>query len=213
MDIIWNGTGSSNLGIPIYSPNRKISENDIRTEYFANPSQARKLVTDLPDDFPLAISLTVAEFDEEHLQLALRIAEDLTSVGFDIETRSIHPSQYWEQLSNPIKPYQLILGSLPPIQTTNSFLTGVMHSRGMINISDHRDGTLDLMIEEQISELNTEIRMQRLSDIQEHILENRYMFTPINAPSYWIYSDTIENFYPPNAIGEYSHWSHVWIAN
>ena len=83
----------------------------------------------------------------------------------------------------------------------------------MINISDHRDGTLDLMIEEQISELNEEIRIQRLSDIQKHILENRYMFTPINSPSYWIYSDTIENFYPTNAIGEYSHWSHVWIAN
>ena len=83
----------------------------------------------------------------------------------------------------------------------------------MINISDHRDGTLDLMIEEQISELNEEIRIQRLSDIQEHILENRYMFTPINSPSYWIYSDTIENFYPTNAIDEYSHWSHVWIDN
>ena len=83
----------------------------------------------------------------------------------------------------------------------------------MINISDHRDGTLDLMIEEQISELNEEIRIQRLSDIQKHILENRYMFTPINSPSYWIYSDTIENFYPTNAIGEYSHWSHTWIDN
>ena len=161
----------------------------------------------------LDISLTVAEFDDEHMQLALRIAEDLTSVGFDVQTQAIHPSQYWEQLLNPLKTYELILGSLPPIETTNSFLTGVLHSRGMINISDHRDGTLDLMIEEQISELNEEIRIQRLSDIQNHILENRYMFTPINSPSYWIYSDTIENFYPTNAIDEYSHWSHVWIDN
>ena len=213
MDIVWNETGSSTIGIPIYSPNYNISEAEIRTEYFANPGQARDLIKDLPNDFPLQISLTVAEFDDDHLQLALRIAEDLTSVGFNIETRSIHPSQYWEQILNPLKPYQLILGSLPPIQTTNSFLPGVLHSRGMINISDHRDGTLDLMIEEQISELNEEIRIQRLSDIQKHILENRYMFTPINSPSYWIYTDTIENFYPTNAIGEYSHWPHVWIDN
>ena len=212
-DILWNGTGSSDLGIPIYSPNRKISENDIRTEYFANPGKARALVRSLPDDVQLDISLTVAEFDDEHIQLALRIAEDLTSVGFNVQTQAIHPSQYWEQLLSPLKTYELILGSLPPVQTTNSFLTGVLHSRGMINISDHRDGTLDLMIEEQISELNEEIRIQRLSDIQEHILENRYMFTPINSPSYWIYSDTIENFYPTNAIDEYSHWSHVWIDN
>ena len=212
-DILWNGTGSSNLGIPIYSPSHKISENEIRTEYFANPGQARELVRSLPNNVQLDISLTVAEFDDEHMQLALRIAEDLTSVGFDVQTQAIHPSQYWEQLLNPLKTYELILGSLPPVQTTNSFLTGVLHSRGMINISDHRDGTLDLMIEEQISELNEEIRIQRLSDIQKHILENRYMFTPINSPSYWIYSDTIENFYPTNAIGEYGHWSHVWIDN
>ena len=211
--MLWNGTGSPNLGIPIYSPSHKISENEIRTEYFANPGQARALVRSLPDNVQLDISLTVAEFDDEHMQLALRIAEDLTSVGFDVQTQAIHPSQYWEQLLNPLKTYELILGSLPPIETTNSFLTGVLHSRGMINISDHRDGTLDLMIEEQISELNEEIRIQRLSDIQKHILENRYMFTPINSPSYWIYSDTIENFYPTNAIGEYGHWSHVWIDN
>ena len=211
--MLWNGTGSPNLGIPIYSPSHKISENEIRTEYFANPGQARELVRSLPNNVQLDISLTVAEFDDEHMQLALRIAEDLTSVGFDVQTQAIHPSQYWEQLLNPLKTYELILGSLPPIETTNSFLTGVLHSRGMINISDHRDGTLDLMIEEQISELNEEIRIQRLSDIQKHILENRYMFTPINSPSYWIYSDTIENFYPTNAIGEYGHWSHVWIDN
>ncbi len=213
MDIVWNGTGSSNIGIPIYSPNYGISETEIRTEYFANPGQARDLIKDLPTDFPSEISLTVADFDDDHLQLALRISEDLTDVGFNIETRSIHPSQYWEQLLNPLKTYQLILGSLPPIQTTNSFLTGVLHSRGLFNISDHRDGTLDLMIEQQISELSEEIRIQRLSDIEKHILENRYMFTPINAPSYWIYADTIENFYPTNAIGEYNHWAHVWIDN
>ncbi len=213
MNIIWNGTGSSDLGIPIYGPNYKLNENSIRAKYFANPGQARDLVKTLPDDIQLDISLTVAEFDDEHLKLALRIADDLTSVGFDIETRAIHPSQYWEQLVNPLKPYQLILGSLPPIQTTNSFLTGVLHSRGMINFADHRDGTLDLMIEEQISEVNEEARIQRLVDIQEHILKNRYMFTVINAPSYWIYSDTVENFYPTNVLDEYNHWSHVWIDN
>ncbi len=213
MDIIWNRTGSSNLGIPIYSPSREMSENDIRTEYFANPSQARELIKNLPDDIPLNISLTVAEFDEEHLQLARRIAEDLASVGFKVETRSIHPSEYWDQLLNPLKPYQLILGSLPPIQTTNSFLTGILHSRGMVNLSDHRDGTLDLMIEEQISEIDNDARIQRLSNIQKHILENRYMFTPVSAPSYWIYSDKIENFHPTNAIDEYGHWPHVWIDN
>ena len=213
MDIIWNATGSANPGIPIYSPNHKLSENDIRTEYFANPGHARDLVKDLPDDVQLDISLTVSESDDEHLQLALRIADDLTSAGFHIETRAIHPSQYWEQLVNPLKTYQLILGPLPPIQTTNSFLTGVMHSRGMINLADHRDGTLDLMIEAQISEINEEARAQKLSDIQEYILENRYMFTPVNAPSYWIYSNKVENFYPNNAIDEYNHWAHVWIDN
>ena len=213
MDMIWNGTGSSDIGIPIYLPNAGISEDDTRARYFANPSKARNLVKDLPDDIPLDISLTVAEFDDEHLQLALRIADDLTEAGFNIETRAIHPSQYWEQLISPLKTYQLVLGSLPPITTTNSFLTGILHSRGMINLADHRDGTLDLMIEEQISELNEELRIQKLSDIQGHILENRYMFTPINAPSYWIYSNTIENFYPNNTMDEYSHWAHVWIDN
>ena len=103
MDIVWNETGSSTIGIPIYSPNYNISEAEIRTEYFANPGQARDLIKDLPSDFPLEISLTVAEFDDDHLQLALRIAEDLRSVGFNIKTRSIHPSEYWEQLLNPLK--------------------------------------------------------------------------------------------------------------
>ena len=86
----------------------------------------------------------------------------------------------------------------------------MLHSRGAINLSDHRDGTLDLMIEEQISEMDDNERTDKLLSIQEHILANGYMFTPVTSGSYWVYSNDIENFYPRNALSEYSHWSKIW---
>jgi peptide/nickel transport system substrate-binding protein len=210
IDLMWNGVGGSHIGIPFGTPQSALNSSQIRREYFANPSDARLIISQLPPETPLNIEITVAEFNKFHIELAQNIATDLASVGFNVELRPIHPSHYAEILVDPVKNYQLIIGTLPLIQTTNSFLTGVLHSRGAINLSDHRDGTLDLMIEEQISEMDDNERTDKLLSIQEHILANGYMFTPVTSGSYWVYSNDIENFYPRNALSEYSHWSKIW---
>lgn len=210
IDTMWNGIGESHVGIPSGTPESVLDSAQIRNKYFANPSEARLIISQLPPESLLDIEITVAEFNKFHIDLAQNIAADLDSVGFNVSLRPIHPSHYSEILIDPLKHYQMIIGTLPPLQTTNSFLVGVLHSRGTINLSDHRDGTLDLMIEEQISEMDANARTERLLAIQEYILSNGYMFTPITTSSYWIHAHDIQNFHPRNTLNEYSHWSKVW---
>jgi ABC-type transport system substrate-binding protein len=211
VDLTWSGQGSVGIGMPVQHHDWLLSKEQMRSRYLANPSGARDLLVDTGQPLPLEVELAVADFEEIYLDLGERVAEDLRAVGFDVAIQAINPSHYNEILLGENKDYQIVLGALPPSSTTNGFLLGMLHSGGPANIVGHQDSTLDNLIEAQAAELNKDVRREQLAEIQRHILDQGYMFSPVMDASRWVFKWDLKDFYPNTGLSEYNYWSRTWL--
>jgi ABC-type transport system substrate-binding protein len=211
VDLTWSGQGSVGVGMPVPDPHWFLSKEEMRSNYLANPSDARDLLLSTRQPLPMDIELTVAEFGGIYLDLGERVAEDLRAAGFNPTIRAINPSHYNEILLGENKEYQIVLGALPPSTTTNGFLLGLVHSGGPANIVGHQDGTLDTLIEMQAAELDEDVRREQLAEIQRHILGEGYLFSPVMDASRWVFNWDLQGFYPNTGLSEYNYWSRVWL--
>jgi peptide/nickel transport system substrate-binding protein len=211
IDLTWSGQGSVGVGMPVQDPSWLLNKGEMRSSYFANPSEARDLLASTSQPLPMNIELTVAEFEDTYLDLGERVAEDLRAVGFNPTIRAINPSHYNEILLGENKAYQVVLGALPPSSTTNGFLLGLLHSDGPANIIGHQDSTLNTLIEMQAAELDKDVRQEQLAEIQRHILGQGYMFSPAMDASRWVFNRNLREFYPNTGLSEYNYWSRVWL--
>ena len=211
VDLTWSGQGSVGIGMPVQHHDWLLSKEQMRSRYLANPSGARDLLVGTGQPLPLEVELAVADFEEIYLDLGERVAEDLRAVGFDVTIQAINPSHYNEILLGETKDHQIVLGALPPSSTTNGFLLGMLHSGGPANIVGHQDGTLDALIEAQASELDKDVRREQLGEIQRHILDQGYMFSPVMDASRWVFKWDLKDFYPNTGLSEYNYWSRTWL--
>ena len=212
-DTIFAGQGYASVGIPVQSPDWLLDRDDIRREYFADPASARKLVAAWGKRQPVDIELTVRteRFGEVDLELEKRVASDLIAVGFNPKIRRLDPARFQEAVSGEHKDYQVALGVLPPTSTANSFLLALLHSHGRWNISGHQDAELDTMIERQAVEFDPMQRRTQLRNIQSHVLDQAYLFSPVTGASKWVFDPGVKGFYPNTALSEYNYWSRVWL--
>lgn len=211
IDLIWAGQGSAGIGIPVPDPEWLLGLEEIRGSYLASPDKARDLLASTGRELPIDIELAVAEFDGIYLELGKQMAKDLRAVGFNPTVRAWNPAHYTEALLGETKEYQLALGALPPTTTPNGFMLGLLHSGGPANIVGHHDSQLDALIQQQASELDMNERRELLFQIQRHILEQGYMFSPVIASSQWVFDWDLQGFHPNTALSEYNYWSRAWL--
>ena len=212
VDTLWSGQGFVSLGIPVQDPDWMLDRDEMRSHHFADPGTARDMLADTGVSVPEDIELTVRTegFGQVYLDLEQRVANDLRQVGFNPIIRRLNPTQFSELVLGH-KDYQLALGVFPPTATTNSFLMGLLHSEGRWNIAAHQDSVLDSMIESQAAQFDPELRRELLKDIQRHVLDQAYLFSPITGASRWVFRHYVKGFYPNSALSEYSYWSRVWL--
>ena len=212
VDTLWSGQGFVSLGIPVQGPEWLLNRDEMRSHHFADPGTAREMLSGMGVAIPEDIELTVRTegFGQVYLDLEQRVANDLREVGFNPIIRRLNPTQFSESVLEH-KDYQVALGVFPPTATTNSFLMGLLHSGGRWNIASHQDSVLDSMIEGQAGQFDPEIRKELLKQIQRHVLEQAYLFSPITGASRWVFSQDVKGFYPNAVLSEYSYWSRVWL--
>jgi peptide/nickel transport system substrate-binding protein len=211
IDLMRSGQGSVGVGLPTAEPDWLLSRDEMRGGYLANPAEARDLLVSTGRDLPLDVELTVAEFGDVYVDLGRRMAAELTAVGFNAGIRGINPSHYNEMLLGEQREYQILLGAMPPSTTANGFLLTLLHSSGPVNISRHQDATLDALIQEQAGELDPEQRRAQLAEVQHHVLDQGYLFSPIMDSSRWVFARDVQGFHPNAGLSEYSYWSRAWL--
>ena len=123
----------------------------------------------------------------------------------------MNPVQFNDLVIGPTKDFQLAVGAIPPTSTTNSYLFGLLHSKGQWNLAGHNDAQLDSMIEAQAMEFNDTVRRDQLVDIQRRVLDQAYLFSPVTTASRWVFSNDLKGFEPNTALSEYNFWSRTWI--
>ena len=212
VDTLWSGQGFVSLGIPVQGADWMLDRDEMRSRHFADPGTARDMLTETGISVPKDIELTVRTegFGQVYLDLERRVASDLREVGFNPIIKRLNPAQFSESVLEH-KDYQLALGVFPPAATTNSFLMGLLHSGGRWNIAAHQDSVLDGMIESQAAQFDPELRRELLKDIQRHVLDQAYLFSPISGASRWVFPQDLKGFYPNTALSEYSYWSRAWL--
>ena len=213
LDTVWSGQGFASVGIPVRESGWQLDRLEMRQNYFADPGKARQLLLDSGQRLPLDLEVTVRieRTGGENLALEERLIADLTAVGFNPELRRMNPVQFDDLVMGPAREFQLAVGAVPPTSTTNSYLFGLLHSKGQWNLSGHEDKQLDSMIEAQAAEFDDIARRDRLVEIQRRVLEQAYLFSPVTAASRWVFSSDLMGFEPNTALSEYNFWSRTWL--
>jgi len=206
---IWKDLGSVNVGLPVSNPAWLLPKTSMRQKYFANPSEARKKLENHEGNQPLNIA--IVDSSKEMLEYATEIKEALTRSGFNPTIRLIHPSHNIQLLTKRDDEFDLIIGRVPYIPSTNGFLLAFLHSDGPANLLQHADEKLDQMIEEQIAEANTTMRKEKLLELQQYLLEQAYLYSPVSDTSGWAFGWTLQDFYPNTALSESIFWAKVWL--
>ena len=212
LDTLWAGQGFVSVGIPVQSPDWLLSRAEIRGGHLADPGNARELLAESGWPAPVEIELTVRteRYGDIYLDLEDRLVRDLRAVGFNPRVRRLNPIQFMETVVGR-KDYELALGVMPPTSTTNTFLAALLHSGGRWNIAAHQDRELDRMIEAQAAEFDPARRRSQLLDIQRHVLNQAYLFSPVSGSSRWVFSPKLKGFSPSTALSEYIYWSRAWL--
>ena len=212
VDTLWSGQGFVSLGIPVQNPGWMLDRDEMRSQYFADPGSAREMLAGAGVSVPQDIEITVwtEGFGQVYLDLEKRLTHDLREVGFDPKIRRLNPTQFSELVLGQ-KDYQISLGVVPPAATTNSYLMGLVHSGGRWNLAAHQDSELDALIEGQSAQFDPVLRQKLVEDIQRHVLDQAYLFSPISGAYRWALGQDVRGFYPNMALSEYSYWSRVWL--
>ncbi len=213
LDTIWDGQGFTSLGIPVQRSDWLLEREELRQSYFADPGRARFLLAGSGVAVPIDLEVTVVtgptgEMDSD---LGQKLLEDLQAVGFNPTLRPMNLQQFDELVIGPSKEFQFAVGPVPPTSTTNRFLFALLHSGGKWNIAGHKDTGLDALIEQQAAEFDSRRRQRRLNEIQRHVLDQAYLFSPVTATSRWVYTSDLRGFMPNTALSEYNYWSRVWL--
>ncbi len=213
LDTVWEGQGFASVGIPVQRPNWLLERVELRQNYFADPGRARLLLAGTGLSLPIDIEVAVqtGPLGEPNPKLEEKLREDLLAVGFNPALRPMNPQQFEELVIGPAREFQFAVGPVPPTSTTNRFLFALLHSDGKWNIASHNDTGLDALIEQQAAEFDPKRRQRRLSEIQHHVLDQAYLFSPVTATSRWVFTGDLRGFAPNTALSEYNYWSRVWL--
>ena len=205
----WDGLGRVGVGVPVVEPGWLLDDEEVQA-HFSQPRQAQELLADALGT-PVPLRLTVANFGPRYTAYGQLIAGQLRAAGFQVSVEVLSRSSYlttvWEE-----RDFQVFVGPLPPVITTNSFLLSLLHSSGQWHITNHSDQELDWLIEEQSAEMAPAQRGDLVRQIQRRVLEQGLLFMPVMRVERWAFSPRVAGFHPNMAAGDGSFWRWLGLA-
>ena len=122
-------------------------------------------------------------------------------------SRSEYLAKVWQQ-----KEFDVSLGPLPPVNTTNDFLVPLLHSKGQWHITGHTDEELDRLIELQSTEMDIAKRGELVKEIQLRVLDQALLFMPVITIERWAFNDRVNDWHPNMQSGDGGFWQSVSLA-
>ncbi|MBI4200517.1 MAG: ABC transporter substrate-binding protein [Chloroflexi bacterium] len=207
LESVWRGRGSVGVGVPLFSPQWGLRQEELRA-YFGNQAKAAGLLSQAGLSRGVPLTLTVADFGDRYLALGRKFQGFLQEAGFAVSTEAVNPRVYAERVWRD-RDYQAFLGPLPPAQGPNAFLYGLLHSRGRWRLSGYEDPELDRLIEAQAVALDG--RQEMLVGVERYVLERALLFMPVSGSSLWVWKPRVADLYPNVANWEYFHWARLRV--
>ena len=204
----WHGGVEVALGVPVVSPEWLLPRTELR-DYLANQAGAEQLLNAAGVNLPVGFTLKVADYGDMHLALANQYKRMLDGAGFDTTLEIVNPRVYAEELWQNGE-FDAFLGPVPPVDSPNAFLFGLLHSEGRWTRTGYADAELDRLIEEQ--SVLEQGRGEAVRRIQRYVMDKAVLFMPVMGTSMWAWQDKVEGFHPNFAASEYFYWSRLRVA-
>ena len=202
------GIGSVSTGLPLADGTWAVPPQEVDA-VFGNQAQARAVLGAVGSQE--SVTLIVANFGETHVEHGRLLAEQLEDAGFDVTVEVLSRAAYlrrvWEE-----RDFDAFVGPVPPTDTPNAFLLGLVHSDGAFNVTGGTTA-LDALIEQQASELDGATRAELAREIQLEILSEALFFMAAGAAERWAFSDRVTGFVPHMPMGAGDLWAQVGVAD
>ena len=200
--------GSVSTGLPLADGDWAISQAEVDA-VFGDPARARSALD--AAGLKESITLIVANFGETYVEHGRLLAEQLKDAGLDVTVEVLSRAAYlrrvWEE-----RDFDAFVGPMPPTDTPNAFLLGLVHSDGAFNVTGGTTA-LDVLIEQQASELDDATRAELAREIQLQMLSEALFFMAASAAERWAFSDRVTGFVPQMPMGGGDLWAEVGIAD
>ena len=201
------GIGSVATGLPLADSTWAIPQHEVDAA-FGDPAQARAMLDVV--GVQRSITLTVANFGETYVEHGRLLAEQLQETGFEVAvevlSRAVYLRQVWEE-----RDFDAFVGPVPPTDTPNAFLLGLVHSDGAFNVTGGTSA-LDALIEQQAAELEGVARAELAQEIQQEMLGEALFFMAAGAAERWAFSDRVTGFVPRMPMGAGDLWALVGVT-
>ena len=204
------GIGAVAIGVPLVGPSWRLDDAAFRAA-FGSPEAARAILRDAGVERP-AITLTVANFGEDHVSHGEVLSEMLSEVGFDVTvevvTRGTYLRRVWRE-----RDFEAFAGPLPPTDTPSAFLFALLHSQGSSNVTGAADTALDELIERQSEEADASLRGELIRRIQAVALDGAWLFMPVITAERWAFNSRVSNVPAAIPTGAGDLWKYVRVED
>ena len=202
------GVGRVSTGLPLADRAWAIPQSEVDAA-FGDPEQAKVMLD--ATGAGKSITLTVANFGETYVEHGMLLAQQLEAAGFDVVvevlSRAVYLRQVWEE-----QDFDAFVGPMPPTDTPNAFLLGLVHSDGAFNVTGGTPA-LDALIEQQAVEMDGAARSELAQEIQRGMLGEAFFFMAAGAAERWAFSERVEGFVPHMPLGAGDLWALVGVAD
>jgi len=166
-----------------------------RSGFEFDPARARRLLQEAGFDSRLPSTLWV-RLDALTLRLAQSIQQDLAEVGVPIAIKPLAWGPFLEAVKSPDQVSLYLLGWEADFPDPSNFLETLFHSKyiGTNNNSNYVDPEVDALLDEAARSTDPAIRLQRLHEAENRILEDA-PWAPLYHPmTYQIVSPRVRDY-------------------
>ncbi len=202
------GIGVVSTGLPLAGGAWALPQEEIDAS-FGDPARARSMLADA--GVPEPIALIVANFGEAYVEHGRLLAEQLEGAGFEVAVEVLSRATYLRRVWQE-RDFDAFVGPMPPTDTPNAFLLGLVHSDGALNVTGG-SATLDSLIEQQQGELEDSGRAGLAQAIQREMLSEAFLFMAAGAAERWAFSERVEGFVPDMPMGSGGLWALVSVRD
>ena len=202
------GIGWVSTGLPLADGTWAIPQEEVDAA-FGDPEQAQALLDAGSIERP--VTLIVANFGQTYVEHGTVLAQQLEDAGFDVDVEVLSRAAYlrrvWEE-----RDFDAFAGPVPPTDTPNAFLLGLVHSGGAFNVTGG-SAALDALIEQQAEQLDEGTRAETAREIQRLMLSEAFFFLAAGAAERWAFSDRVDGFAPHMPMGAGDLWALVGVVD
>jgi len=202
------GIGSVSTGLPLANEAWTIPLAEVNG-VFDDQAQARAVLGAVGSQ--MSITLIVANFGETHVEHGRLLAEQLEDAGLGVTVEVLSRAAYLRRVWKE-RDFDAFVGPMPPTDTPNAFLLGLVHSDGAFNVTGGIMG-LDVLIEQQAAELEGATRAELAREIQLEMLSEALFFIAAGAAERWAFSDRVTGFVLQMPMGAGDLWAVVGVAD